>query len=139
MTVDDVSIQQLEIHTDDRGLLAEIYRSDFLPPAIHPEMAYISATLPNVTRGPHEHIDQTDHFVFLGTSKFHVTLTDHNGGIKEFDAEVGAFLSVIVPPGVMHSYENIGSTLGFVVNMPNRLYKGYGRNGPIDEIRYENE
>jgi dTDP-4-dehydrorhamnose 3,5-epimerase len=46
---------------------------------------------------------------------------------------------VIVPPGVVHGYRNIGDQAGLVVNLPNRLYKGQGRSEPVDEIRHEGD
>ena len=47
--------------------------------------------------------------------------------------------AVIVPPGVVHAYKNIGSTPGWVFNAPNRLYAGPGKRSPVDEIRHEEQ
>ena len=44
---------------------------------------------------------------------------------------------VIVPPGVVHAYKNVGPVPGWVFNGPNRLFAGRGRREPIDEIRHE--
>ena len=41
-----------------------------------PVMTYISQTLPGVARGPHEHLDQTDGFAFIGPSDFKLYLWD---------------------------------------------------------------
>jgi dTDP-4-dehydrorhamnose 3,5-epimerase len=45
--------------------------------------------------------------------------------------------SLIIPPGVVHAYKNIGGKVGGVLNFPNRLFAGKGKNEPIDEIRHE--
>ena len=45
--------------------------------------------------------------------------------------------SVVVPPGVVHAYRNVGATPGWVFNTPNRLYGGRGKLAPVDEIRHE--
>jgi dTDP-4-dehydrorhamnose 3,5-epimerase len=45
--------------------------------------------------------------------------------------------SVIIPAGVVHAYKNVGSVPGWVINMPNRLDAGKGRNEAVDEIRHE--
>ena len=45
--------------------------------------------------------------------------------------------ALIVPPGVVHAYRNIGDMPGLVVNCPNRLYRGHGGKHRIDEIRHE--
>ena len=44
---------------------------------------------------------------------------------------------LIVPPGVVHAYKNVGNEPGLVFNCPDRLYKGVGRKEPVDEIRHE--
>jgi len=60
-----IIITYLKKHEDLRGWLAEIYRSDEIPSTQNPTMAYVSLTLPGVSRGPHEHLEQSDFFVFL--------------------------------------------------------------------------
>ena len=44
---------------------------------------------------------------------------------------------LIVPPGVVHAYRNVGAEPGIVFNCPNRLYRGPGKKEPVDEIRHE--
>jgi dTDP-4-dehydrorhamnose 3,5-epimerase len=45
--------------------------------------------------------------------------------------------AVWVPPGVVHAYRNVGTVPGLVINAPNRLYAGWGKGEPVDEIRHE--
>jgi dTDP-4-dehydrorhamnose 3,5-epimerase len=44
-----------------------------------------------------------------------------------------------VPVGVVHAYKNVGTDVGIVLNAANRLYKGWGRKDPVDEIRHEDQ
>jgi dTDP-4-dehydrorhamnose 3,5-epimerase len=128
---------------DERGWLCELFRHDELPEEFHPVMAYLSVTEPGIARGPHEHVDQADYFCFLGPSNFKVYLWDNRKGSPtygHFQSDVvGADkpMALVVPPGVVHAYKNIGTEPGLVVNLPNRLYKGQGRKEPVDEIRHE--
>jgi dTDP-4-dehydrorhamnose 3,5-epimerase len=128
---------------DDRGWLCELFRHDELPVEFHPVMAYLSVTEPGIARGPHEHVDQADCFCFLGPSNFKVYLWDNRKGSPtygNFQSDVvGADkpMALVVPPGVVHAYKNIGTEPGLVVNLPNRMYKGRGRKEPVDEIRHE--
>ncbi|MCA1996551.1 MAG: dTDP-4-dehydrorhamnose 3,5-epimerase, partial [Armatimonadetes bacterium] len=46
---------------------------------------------------------------------------------------------VVVPPGVVHAYRNVGDSDAFVLNFPDRLYRGPGKSEPVDEIRHEND
>jgi dTDP-4-dehydrorhamnose 3,5-epimerase len=128
---------------DDRGWLCELFRHDDLPAEFHPVMAYVSMTTPGVTRGPHEHVDQTDCFCFIGPSNFKVYLWDNRSASPTFRAYqteiVGAErpMLLIIPAGIVHAYQNVGDGPGLVYNCPNRLYKGPGRREAVDEIRHE--
>ena len=141
--IHDVVTRPLSKFLDERGWLAELYRSDELDASLMPVMAYISMTQPGVARGPHEHLDQTDYFCFIGPSNFKVYLWDSRKdspsyGVKQvIYAGVDAPAMVIVPPGVIHAYRNIGLDNGIVFNGPNRLYAGEGKKSPVDEIRHE--
>ena len=141
--IHDVVCKPLGKFLDERGWLTELFRSDELEPGVMPAMAYISMTLPGVARGPHEHVDQTDLFCFMGPSNFKVYLWDARPGspscgLKQVLYAGGdAPMMVIVPPGVVHAYRNIGLESGIVFNAPNRLYAGEGKREPVDEIRHE--
>jgi dTDP-4-dehydrorhamnose 3,5-epimerase len=144
-SIDGVIWRPLKKFHDSRGWLCELFRHDELPAEFHPVMAYISETLPGVARGPHEHVEQSDCFCFLGPSNFAVYLWDRRPDSPTYLARqietVGADrpMLLIVPPGVVHAYKNVGAEPGVVFNCPNRLYRGEGRREPIDEIRHEDE
>lgn len=141
--IHDVVVRPLAKFLDERGWLAELYRSDEVAPELMPVMSYISMTQPGIARGPHEHVEQTDYFCFLGPSNFKVYLWDvregsPTRGIRQIVyAGEDAPRIVIVPPGVVHAYRNIGTGRGIVFNAPNRLYAGDGKQQPVDEIRHE--
>jgi len=134
---------------DSRGWLAELFRADVLEAAgmaqAEPVMAYLSMTRPGVARGPHAHREQTDLFAFPGPSDFEVTLWDDRPGSptqgmrETFTLGANRPATLLVPPGVVHAYRNVGDVDGWVLNFPNRLYKGPGRKEAVDEIRYEND
>jgi dTDP-4-dehydrorhamnose 3,5-epimerase len=143
--IDGVIWKALTKYNDARGWLCELFRHDELSTEFHPVMAYISQTEVGVARGPHEHVDQSDCFCFLGPSNFKVYLWDRRGDSPTYLARqtevVGADrpMLLIVPPGVVHAYKNVGGEPGLVFNCPNRLYKGPGRKDPVDEIRHEDQ
>jgi dTDP-4-dehydrorhamnose 3,5-epimerase len=140
-----VVISPLSRFNDSRGWLMELFRRDGLPAEFHPVMAYISATTPGITRGPHEHIDQADLFCFLGPSNFKLRLWDNRADSETFGylttiaAGQDNPVAVLVPKGVVHAYQNVGDVEGIVINCPNRLYMGEGKSEPVDEIRHEND
>lgn len=143
--IDGVQLRPLKRFEDARGWLIELFRHDELPAPEHPVMAYLSQTLPGVARGPHEHREQTDYFAFVGPGDFRLYLWDPRpdsptfGSRQTLVAGQSNLLAVIVPPGVVHAYQNISPFPGLVFNCPNRLYAGEGKQEPVDEIRYENQ
>ncbi|MDR1962958.1 MAG: dTDP-4-dehydrorhamnose 3,5-epimerase family protein [Planctomycetaceae bacterium] len=143
-TIREVEIRPLKKWADSRGWLSELFRSDELPPEQFPAMCYVSETLPGVTRGPHEHVDQTDFFAFIGPGDLKLYLWDHRPAspTKNYRMVIPVGISnptaVIVPPGVVHAYRCVSEVPALVLNAPNRLYAGKGKKENVDEIRHEN-
>lgn len=143
--IHDVVIRPLRKHLDERGWLCELYRQDELGNTPAPVMAYFSLTKPGITRGPHEHREQTDCFCFIGPANFKIRLWDARpdspsyGIMQTLFAGVDAPLLVVVPPGIVHAYQNISVESGLVFNAPDRLYAGEGKQFPVDEIRHEDQ
>jgi len=136
-----VVIKRLNKYEDQRGWLAEIYRSDETD--YQPVMSYVSATKPGVIRGPHEHVAQSDCFVFVGPGDFELHLWDRREGSKtkgeymKFKAGESNPIMVVVPPGVVHGYKCISKAPAYCINLPDKLYKGKDKKEEVDEIRWE--
>ena len=145
LSIDGVLVREIRRHQDRRGWLSELFRQDQLDREFHPVMSYVSMSPPGIARGPHEHADQADLFCFIGPSTFRIYLWDNRLDSKthqihdRFEAGEDNPLMVLVPKGVVHAYKNVGDREGIVINCPNRLYGGGGRNEPVDEIRYEDD
>jgi len=146
LAIKGVLLARVQIYTDHRGWLIETFRADWLKnPDGLPVMGYVAMTLPGVIRGPHEHRFQTDWFAFLGPSDFQIFLWDNRQSSVSFNTHLQLQLGekepalLIVPPGVVHAYKNIGVKPGLVYNYPNQLYRGNNRTEEPDEIRYETD
>jgi len=144
--IDGVIIKKLVKFLDRRGFLCETFRLDELPPDLKPVMSYVSYTEPGIVRGPHEHIEQTDIFAFVGPGNFFLKLWDNRKGSVTYGNCLEIFagrdnpLTVVVPPGVVHGYQNISLTeRGMVLNFPDRLYMGWCKKETVDEIRHEDD
>ncbi len=141
--INGIIIKPLIKHEDNRGWLIELFRKDIIS-EITPAMCYISLTYPEVVRGPHEHLEQTDYFCFF-SSTFKLILWDNRKDSSTYGNKMSLKAGendpkiVIVPPGVVHAYKNIGNKAGMVVNFPDKLYAGWGRKEKVDEVRYEND
>ncbi len=141
-SIEGVIVKPLPKYADPRGWLTELYRDDELPAGFEPTMCYISVTHPGVARGPHEHRDQSDGFAFVD-GLFQLYLWENRPGTSpaKMVLDVGEAnpVFVVVPPGVVHAYRNAGSSDAFVLNFPDRLYRGAGKAEPVDEIRHEDD
>jgi dTDP-4-dehydrorhamnose 3,5-epimerase len=142
--IEGVRVVKLERHRDERGFLVEVFRADSLTRGLRPEMGYISYTKPGVARGPHEHLKQTDVFAFIGPGNFKIYLWDNRDDSKTYGNRQILFggndnpITVVVPPRVVHGYRNVSeSDEGMVLNFPDKLYAGWKRREPVDEIRHE--
>lgn len=141
--IDGVVIKKLTKFEDSRGWLAEFFREDEIEH--RPAMAYASETNPGIARGPHEHKEQTDGFVFIGPGKFRVYLWDNRknsptfGERMEFEVGGEEVNLVFVPPGIVHGYKCISEIPALCINLPDKLYRGVGKKEEVDEIRWESD
>lgn len=138
-----VIVKKLKKYEDERGWLSEFYRSD--ETGFRPTMGYVSVTKPGKVRGPHEHKEQSDCFVFIGPGNLELHLWDNRSESQSKDQhakfEVGEKnpVMIIVPPGVVHGYKCISEIDAFCINLPDKLYKGKGKAEEVDEIRWEED
>ena len=136
-----VIIKKLNKFTDERGWLTEIYRKD--EDDLRPVMSYVSFTNFGKVRGPHEHVKQSDFFVFIGSGDFELHLWDNRKDSETYGEKVEVVVgesemtSVIVPPGVVHGYKCISEKGGVCINLPDALYAGESKKEDVDEIRHE--
>jgi dTDP-4-dehydrorhamnose 3,5-epimerase len=138
--VHGLEIRELSIYEDSRGWLGEIIRED--ESTFKPLMTYLSMTKPGFVRGPHEHREQTDFFCLIG--RFRLYFWDNRKTSTSYKQKETVDTSeipiiAVVPPGIVHAYKNIGISNGYVINLPDKLYKGWGKSEQVDEIRYEND
>jgi len=149
----DVEVILHKAVIDDRGFLTELWRADEEDHKLEIDrqqdvkMVYASITLSGVQRGPHQHVDQTDLFVFLGPGKMEVSLWDVREDSKtkgkkmvfianEGTNEVG-YTTVRVPKRIIHAYRNVDKEFSMVLNFPDQLYAGYNKQYQVDEVRWE--
>ena len=143
--IEGVVVTPARKYVDDRGWLVETFRHDEMDRTYHPVMGYSSLTLPGVARGPHEHVEQSDYFVFIGPGNFKIWMWDNRKTSSTFNHKMVLFggadspLSVLIPPGVVHAYKNVSESTAQVHNYPNQLFMGQKKKYPIDEIRHEDD
>jgi len=136
--IKNVIIKKINKYDDDRGWLREIWRQDELD-NYQPAMAYVSETKPGASRGPHEHKQQSDCFIFIGPGNFTLHLWDKKGNYENLTVGADNPTLVVVPPGVVHGYKNTSDVNALVINLPDALYQGRHKTELVDEIRWEQD
>lgn len=141
--IEGVIVKKIPLISDSRGWLSEIFRND--TDEYLPMMSYISFTNYLVARGPHEHLDQTDFFVFIGPGDFELFLWDNRkdsptfGKFEKMIVGESNKVSVLIPPHIVHGYRSITPSGSLSINLPNRLFAGKGKKEKVDEVRHEND
>lgn len=113
-------------HSDDRGSLTEILRSDW-PEFRRFGQALLTVNEPGVIRAWHWHDRQTDAIVVLAGAAT-VALYDArqgsptHGAVEEHRASGADLVAIFVPPGVWHGYKTTGAEPAMILNCPDQLY-----------------
>lgn len=129
-------LERLSCHADGRGHLVELFRDDEVTGYADVRMGYLSVTDLGVVRGPHEHAQQTDRFIFC-RSRFTVFLWRGCRRQKILVPDDG-YYRLFIGPGVVHAYR-AESPNAVVINLPDELYAGWHKAFPVDEVRHEND
>ncbi len=124
--IDGVRTKALTPHSDERGYLQEILRSDegFFEGFAQ---LYVSMNYPGVVRAWHYHKKQVD-FITVVDGMAKVVLYDGRDGsptrgeVNEFFIGEDHRILVRIPPLVMHGYKTIGCKPCLLLNLPTRCY-----------------
>lgn len=135
--IDGVFLQPLTWHSDQRGSLAELVRSDDPNLMVAPiGQVYVTTLYPGVVKGWHLHRQQWDRMVCL-QGRVLLGLVDGREGSPTYGAQLRIVLGdrnfsvVRIPPGVYHGLKNISTVEAMVVNV---VSHPYNREEP-DEVR----
>ncbi|WP_424002636.1 dTDP-4-dehydrorhamnose 3,5-epimerase family protein [Haloarcula salina] len=127
--IHDVATESVEVNTDERGHLGELYRSDWDLFEPDPEMTYYSMTYPGIVRAWHRHIrGQVDYFT-CPEGRIKIGIYDDRDGspttgelntfvIGEHDQRV-----IRIPGDCWHGFKAIGDTPALLLNFPTELYE----------------
>lgn len=120
--IDGVVVKQLKVHSDERGWLFEILRSD---EEIFRKFGqvYLTSAYPGVVKAWHLHRRQTDFFCCVA-GMMELVLCDKREGsptegvLEEFFAGDRNPILVVIPPGVLHGFKCISLEPALVINVP---------------------
>ena len=124
--IKDVKIKQLKSNCDERGMVMELFRSDWDEYQKFGQ-SYMTTAYPGAVKAWHYHKKQTDSFVCIkGMMK--VVLYDARpdsptkGEINEFFIGEKNFSLVQIPPDVYHGFKCISEQEAIIINTPTETY-----------------
>ena len=94
----------LEVRADERGDLAELVRES------HAGQIFVSRTRPGITRGDHYHDTKVERFMVVGGEGLVRLRQLGSDDVREYPVSGALPQAVIIPPGTVHSIENVGPT-----------------------------
>ncbi len=124
--IDGVRLRKLVAHSDDRGSLTEVLRSDW-PEFERFGQAIVTVNLPGVVRGWHWHRHQADVVVVI-SGVVVLPLYDGREGsptrgrVEEHVSDEKRRFALFVPPGVYHGYKTLGAEPALILNFPSLTY-----------------
>lgn len=126
--IHDVETRKLQVNTDERGHLVEVFREDWDLYDPDPSMSYYSMTYPGIVRAWHRHTKgQVDHFV-CPKGRIKIGIYDERedsptqGELNTFVVGEHNQVSVRIPGECWHGFKAIGEEPAFLLNFPSNLY-----------------
>lgn len=159
-------LRDLRWIADDRGALSELYRDSWEPPgtfdfgsavptfsrvanAGRARQVYLTETRPGVVKAWHFHREQTDRFVPVrGTLRVVLydarELSPTRGGWFEVVLDPDrAHRMLVIPPGVVHGWKNVGTETASIMNCVTTEWTGSDEfrrgadEGPVEGVPYD--
>jgi dTDP-4-dehydrorhamnose 3,5-epimerase len=126
--IDGVIVKEVRNVAKDNGYLTELWRADWgLPGTTIAQVFQASIEIGGISAW-HVHQHATDRlFANLGFLK--IVLYDARAGsrtkgrVNVLRCGMTRPMLVVVPPGVWHGVQNVGSTAALLMNMPDRAYQ----------------
>ncbi len=103
-----IEINNLKVHTDNRGWLVEVLRSEHTGDHIKGQF-YVTVAKPGITKANHYHKRKTEWFCVIKGEGL-LKLKNLSSG-KEEDVTMGEknMVTVRIPPNIVHSIKNTGN------------------------------
>ena len=114
-------IRKLEVHSDQRGWLAEILRKEHLKNKEFGQI-YVTTAHPDMIKANHYHKRKTEWFcVIKGEAKLSLReLNDKK--IHEIIMKDDNLIVVKIPPNTVHGIKNIGSDMMYLLSYVDESY-----------------
>ncbi|MDD5111137.1 MAG: cupin domain-containing protein [Candidatus Altiarchaeota archaeon] len=108
-------VRKLDVHTDQRGWLAEILKQEHVQAGKPFGQFYVTTAHPGVVKANHFHSRKTEWFCVIRGNAL-LVLSDKSGQQREeIPIGEGNMVVVRIPPGVAHGIKNVGSDMMYLL------------------------
>jgi dTDP-4-dehydrorhamnose 3,5-epimerase len=121
-------VQPVKTHRDVRGALFEPLNDHELRAQ---KNVHVVLTEPNEVRGNHVHRTATETTSVVGPC--HIRLKE-GGVIRDIEVGEGEICRLIIPPGVVHAFRNIGAAAMVLVSFSTNLHDASGADTAREQI-----
>jgi dTDP-4-dehydrorhamnose 3,5-epimerase len=128
VSIDGVSIHEVRHVPRDHGIITEVYRPEWDPTALPVVQVYQSRLYPGAIGAWSCHASQFDR-LFINQGNIKLVLFDGRedgptfGRLTQHHVGDARPCFVVVPPGVWHGLQNVGSTDALMLNLPSVAYR----------------
>jgi len=130
-----VTVTDLAVHEDDRGLLSELLRTDSQDFAGFGQVYVVHNRTAGTIRAYHRHNVMWDWFIIVkGAAKFR--FYDDSGNTQTVISSDHKLRRIAVPPGVWHGWMSLEDDT-ILLSVASEPYLGYNREGELDEERVD--
>lgn len=125
--IEGVSIHEVLHVPRDHGVITEVFRPEWDPTGLPVVHVYQSRLFPGALGAWSCHAQSTDR-LFVNSGNVKIVLYDARSESKshelvnEFHTGEARPLLLVIPPGVWHGLQNLGSSDALVLNFPTRAY-----------------
>lgn len=97
-----VTIDQLEIHDDNRGIVFEPIEDESI---MFQQNCHVVISKPGAIRGNHYHLSGTETLAVMGPALLRLK---EGNQISDFEVPINQIYKVVIPPNVAHAIKNTG-------------------------------
>ena len=123
-----VAVQSMKVHRDARGALFEPLTDTEL---LNQRNVHVALTQPNEVRGNHVHRTAVEITSVVGPC---LVRLKEGGVIRDIEVPAGEILRLVIPPGVVHAFQNTGEAAMVLVSFSTNLHDPAGADTQREHI-----
>jgi dTDP-4-dehydrorhamnose 3,5-epimerase-like enzyme len=122
------AVQSMKVHRDARGALFEPLTDAEL---LAQKNVHVALTQPNEVRGNHVHRTAVEITAVVGPC---LVRLKEGGEVRDIEVPAGEILRLVIPPGVVHAFQNTGKAAMVLVSFSTNLHDPTGADTQREHI-----